>query len=414
MPGAQQIQRKFVHSLYLAAIPLDPFMLIQQHSLYRSSPLNESDMEVDVSLKNSKDTNVETMSSPKGMEGITSPHEHDVLMGRGGKNNQHSGNETLREFARERCEDYRIACKKVKSDISRELVRLMRQLDPPARFLKKDMDTSTWIDVGDEIAREKASQVLRDAVSEKNGPMAKPRKKTPTESSLSVPTRIDRAADPTVSNFSSEDVAYIDHMPGASMHPAFSRSAAFPQVMPPTTRSSSYLHPYQQSTAPFEHPAQIPMRYPSVTPASERVARKRPRVIDSPTPVASYSYFSPNNNSFRAASHPGTGFAFSSPASRTSMSRSSSGYIPHPTPSYVSGPHRSPASIGTIQHYSSQSSSRHRETWVPDVHPHYSVRRSPVVSAGDFDPYNAEILSDHSDHRDGSVSSFADERRDSI
>lgn len=77
------------------------------------------------------------------MEGITSPHENDVLMGRGGKNNQHSGNEKLREFARGRCEDYRIACKKGKSDISRELVRLMRQLDPPARCVSAVLTTRT-------------------------------------------------------------------------------------------------------------------------------------------------------------------------------------------------------------------------------------------------------------------------------
>lgn len=32
-------------------------------------------------------------------------------------------------------------------------------------FLKRDSDSGTWVDVGDDIAREKASQVLRDAVA---------------------------------------------------------------------------------------------------------------------------------------------------------------------------------------------------------------------------------------------------------
>lgn len=282
------------------------------------------------------------------------------------------------------------------------------------RFLKKDTDTSTWVDVGDEIAREKASQVLRDAVSEKNGPMARSRKKTPIESSVSVPTGIDAVAGTVQANFSNEDVAYIDHMPGASAHPAFSRSASFPRMMPPTTSASSYFHPYQQSTASLGHPAQIPMRYPSVTPASEQAARKRPRVVDSPTPVPSYDYLSPHNNSFRGVSHPALGFGFPSPASGTSISRGSPGYFPHSTASYFSGPHRSPLSVASQQNYSSQSSSRHRENWVPEVRPHYSVHRSPAASAGDFDPYNEEILSDHSDHRDGSVSPFAYEKRDSI
>lgn len=93
------------------------------------------------------------------------PHENDVLMGRGGKNNQHVGNEKLRELARAECENYRKSSKKGKSYISRKLVSQVREMNPPGRFLKRDQLTATWEDVGDEIAREKASQVLRDAVS---------------------------------------------------------------------------------------------------------------------------------------------------------------------------------------------------------------------------------------------------------
>jgi len=92
------------------------------------------------------------------------PHGHDVLMGRGGKNNQWCGNEKLRTMARSQAENYRMSSKKGKSYISRELVRRVRELDPPGRFLKKD-DAGFWEDVGDEVAREKASQVLRDAVA---------------------------------------------------------------------------------------------------------------------------------------------------------------------------------------------------------------------------------------------------------
>lgn len=93
------------------------------------------------------------------------PHENDILMGRGGKNNQHIGNEKLRALARLQSENYRVASKKGKSYISRQLVKEVRQLNPPGRFLKKDHATGVWEDVGDDVAREKASQVLRDAVS---------------------------------------------------------------------------------------------------------------------------------------------------------------------------------------------------------------------------------------------------------
>lgn len=93
------------------------------------------------------------------------PHENDVLMGRGGRNNQHSGNEKLRQFARVQGEKYRVSSKKGKSALSRLLVRQMRELDPPARFLRRVQQTAVWEEVSEETAREKASQVLRDAVS---------------------------------------------------------------------------------------------------------------------------------------------------------------------------------------------------------------------------------------------------------
>ena len=63
------------------------------------------------------------------------PHNHDVLLGRGGRNNQHAGNDILRQFGRVQGENYRVASKKGKSAISRLLVRQMRELNPPARYV---------------------------------------------------------------------------------------------------------------------------------------------------------------------------------------------------------------------------------------------------------------------------------------
>lgn len=93
------------------------------------------------------------------------PHENDILLGRGGKNNQHVGNEQLRSIARSHRNNYRMSTKKGKSHISREIVAFIRRMDPPGRFLKKDGVTGRWEDVEDDTAREKVSQVLRDAVS---------------------------------------------------------------------------------------------------------------------------------------------------------------------------------------------------------------------------------------------------------
>jgi hypothetical protein len=63
------------------------------------------------------------------------PHNHDVLLGRGGRNNQHTGNDILRQFGRVQGDNYRLASKKGKSAISRLLVRQMRELNPPARYV---------------------------------------------------------------------------------------------------------------------------------------------------------------------------------------------------------------------------------------------------------------------------------------
>ena len=116
-------------------------------------------------------------------------------MGRGGKNNQHSGNEKLRIMARKVCDDYKISTKKGKSIISRHLVSQVRAMTPPGRyvliffinnalsccivrvykfilvckrfnifvvssfsflepffrFLKRDQDSGKWEDVGDDV-----------------------------------------------------------------------------------------------------------------------------------------------------------------------------------------------------------------------------------------------------------------------
>ena len=63
------------------------------------------------------------------------PLENDVCLGRGGTANKHSGNEKLRQFARLQAEHYRASSKKGKSAISRLLVKQMRELDPPARYV---------------------------------------------------------------------------------------------------------------------------------------------------------------------------------------------------------------------------------------------------------------------------------------
>ena len=52
------------------------------------------------------------------MASIIIKNENDVLMGRGGKNHEHSGNEQLRRIAHGRVHEYERATKKQKAAIS--------------------------------------------------------------------------------------------------------------------------------------------------------------------------------------------------------------------------------------------------------------------------------------------------------
>jgi len=63
----------------------------------------------------------------------TIPNKNDVLLGRGGRNNQHSGNEQLRRLAREMSHTYSAAPKRNKPSLAWLLVTKIRGLSPMGR-----------------------------------------------------------------------------------------------------------------------------------------------------------------------------------------------------------------------------------------------------------------------------------------
>jgi len=94
---------------------------------------------------------------------------NDVLFGRGGKINQHAGNIKFREivcrFQAEYCDS---ATKKIeKAFIAAKIVDMIRCQTPPGRFLKMHEKAACWVEVGDERARKKTGQALRDGLSER-------------------------------------------------------------------------------------------------------------------------------------------------------------------------------------------------------------------------------------------------------
>jgi hypothetical protein len=96
------------------------------------------------------------------LTGIAEPGANDVLCGRGGASNNHIGNRRFRMLVNEHRMRYKSSCKLDKPKVAREIMMIWRNQTPPGRFLCKVAGTKLWDDVGDQKAREKASQCLRE------------------------------------------------------------------------------------------------------------------------------------------------------------------------------------------------------------------------------------------------------------
>jgi hypothetical protein len=108
-----------------------------------------------------------TMASGKQqMSGIINPHDHDVLSGRGNFVNYHAGNEHFRGLVRKHKVAYVQCPKPQKGEFSRMIVEEVKSLNPPGRFLKQDMATKLWYDVGEKKSLDKTRQALREGAPE--------------------------------------------------------------------------------------------------------------------------------------------------------------------------------------------------------------------------------------------------------
>jgi hypothetical protein len=102
------------------------------------------------------------------VEYICDIRSEDVLSGRGGATNSHSGNRVFRTLVKEYQEQYLQAKKRDKPAVASIIVELIRKKG--GRFLRRS-ETSPqghvlWIDIGDERAREKCCQALREGAPE--------------------------------------------------------------------------------------------------------------------------------------------------------------------------------------------------------------------------------------------------------
>lgn len=97
-------------------------------------------------------------------EGTSFFQDNDVLSGRGGGTNVHPGNRNFRDLINLHRRAYLKARKNDKPAISRAIVRAIRESG--GRFLKKQNKSSLWFEIGDDAAREKTSQALRQRAPE--------------------------------------------------------------------------------------------------------------------------------------------------------------------------------------------------------------------------------------------------------
>jgi hypothetical protein len=108
------------------------------------------------------------MSTSASEPPIKEPNRNDVLFGRGGGVNEHSGNIQMRGFAADVRREYMNSEKHEKQKVVKGVVDRIRALDPPGRFLKKDSNTGLWWEVGDTQAWKKVAQALRESVPDKD------------------------------------------------------------------------------------------------------------------------------------------------------------------------------------------------------------------------------------------------------
>ena len=138
----------------------------------------------------------EPNSIPPSTEGIKFYSRNDVLCGRGGGTNVHPGNRRFRDLINANRRSYLKARKNDKPAISRFIVRAIREMN--GRFLKKDEKIGLWFEIGDDGAREKTSQGMRQRAPEMKKVLFEDKQRQQQEALLQH-----RLTTPSMSNFGS-------------------------------------------------------------------------------------------------------------------------------------------------------------------------------------------------------------------
>jgi hypothetical protein len=138
----------------------------QYHPAYppydmRTSPQHANNV-VSGTVSSSSELN---LSQSHGVS-VSTINDNDVLCGRGGTTNQHIGNRKFRTLVKQHQRSYLKCKKKEKPAVASKIVKMIREMNPPGRFLKQvksdGVSHGVWCDIGDARATEKVSQALRE------------------------------------------------------------------------------------------------------------------------------------------------------------------------------------------------------------------------------------------------------------
>ena len=137
--------------------------------LLDESPIQRDDFTSSTISTPRKRRTISDDASSLKLNNITHPGPNDFKIGRGGGTNAHIGNKKYRHITQSLKSKYLYASRSSgsnessKSAIAGDIVALWRQMNPPGRFLKQnEQEGGTWYDVGDDQAKKKTSQTIRD------------------------------------------------------------------------------------------------------------------------------------------------------------------------------------------------------------------------------------------------------------
>ena len=118
------------------------------------------------SINSTAGSTPELQHTHQGVDGgVEKPNKHDVLHGRGGNINTHSGNIYFRSLIEDNKRNYlTTTIKRQKREITDSIIQMISNRG--GRFLSRDEKSGLWTQVSEEKARDKTSQALRENAPE--------------------------------------------------------------------------------------------------------------------------------------------------------------------------------------------------------------------------------------------------------